>query len=238
MTGRRMTNKNISTMDEYPVIEPFTNLPAGEFAAIAADPAWSFKAYTPLTEINGHGRRDAGRHYRVMSLDAIKALPVASVARRDAHLFLWVPGPHLAQGFEVLKAWGFKYSAIAFVWIKLRASFDRNAATLLPPFYFDDDFHVGLGHTTRKNAELCLLGRRGSPRRVSRDVRELIIAPRREHSRKPDEAYERIMQYARGPYLELFSRQRRSGWTVWGNEVERFEPRHTGGAIMHEATPQ
>ena len=86
------------------------------------------------------------------------------------------------------------------------------------------DFAIGLGLTTRHNPEICLLARRGRARRIAKDVRELIIAPAREHSRKPDEAYRRIERYAAGPYLELFARQRRPGWTVWGNETGKFTP--------------
>lgn len=94
-----------------------------------------------------------------------------------------------------------------------------------------DDLHVGLGYTTRKNAEDCLLFRVGKPRRAARDVEEVIIAPLREHSRKPDEAIERIERFCDGPRLELFARQSlRPGWDMWGNEVGKFpssfSPRH------------
>jgi len=208
---------------------PFGDLPAGEFAAISADPPWHFRAYTALTKSNWVSRRDAEKHYPVLGLEDIKAMPVKALAARNTHLFLWVTGPCLPKAFEVMEAWGFRYSGVAFTWIKLKKSFDANAATLLPPFYFDSDFHTGLGLTTRKNAEICLLGRRGSPKRLSREVRELIIAPRREHSRKPEEAYDRIMQYGSGPYLELFARQRRAGWSSWGNQVGHFA--HNGAHI-------
>ncbi len=81
---------------------------------------------------------------------------------------------------------------------------------------------MALGHTTRKNTELCWLGRRGNPKRLDKGVRELIVAPVREHSRKPDEIYERIERFCAGPYLELFARQRRNGWFSDGNELDRF----------------
>jgi N6-adenosine-specific RNA methylase IME4 len=85
---------------------------------------------------------------------------------------------------------------------------------------------MGNGFTTRKNAELCLLGRRGKPRRNSKGVRELIVSPRRKHSQKPDEQYARIEHFCSGPYLELFARQRRPGWTAWGDELDKFEPEY------------
>ena len=83
-----------------------------------------------------------------------------------------------------------------------------------------------MGHTTRQNAEYVVLGRRGKPRRLCKDVHQLIIQPRREHSRKPDEFYARVERYCTGPYLELFARQRRPGWTAWGNELDKFEPEY------------
>ena len=83
-----------------------------------------------------------------------------------------------------------------------------------------------MGHTTRQNAEYVVLGRRGKPRRLRKDVHQLIIQPRREHSRKPDELYARVERYCTGPYLELFARQRRPGWDCWGNEIDKFEPEY------------
>jgi N6-adenosine-specific RNA methylase IME4 len=79
-----------------------------------------------------------------------------------------------------------------------------------------------MGMTTRKGAEICLLGKRGSPRIHAHDVRELIVAPRREHSRKPDEQYARIERLCDGPYLELFARQRRPDWISIGDEIDKF----------------
>ena len=85
---------------------------------------------------------------------------------------------------------------------------------------------MGTGFTTRKNTEDCLLGRRGRPPIKARDVRELIVSPRRKHSQKPDEQYERIERLVDGPYLEIFARQRRPGWTAWGDELDKFEPQY------------
>ena len=155
-----------------------------------------------------------------MSIEQIKAIPVANVAAPDSHLFLWTTGPCLPVAFDVIKAWGFRYSGIAFTWIKLKKSYRPDQLRLLPTA--DADFHVGLGFTTMKNSEFCLLARRGSAKRIAKDVRELIIAPRREHSRKPDEAHQRIERYATGPYLELFGREQRPNWTVCGDETEKF----------------
>ena len=177
---------------------------------IAADPPWKFKAFAETGL-----KRSAERHYPTMRLADIKDLPVKDVAAADCHLFLWTTGPHMPQALEVMKAWGFKYSGIGFVWIKLNKG--------APAFWMNErDFFTGMGYTTRKNAEICLLGRRGSPKRLRKDVHELIIAPRREHSRKPDEFHSRVELYASGPYLEMFGRQQRENWTVWGNQTDKF----------------
>lgn len=202
--------------------DPFAGLPRGHFGAILADPPWHFRARTALQVGNPTGRRDAEKHYPVMSVEDIAALPVRQMAAKDAHLFLWITGPLLVEGkhIAIMKAWGFKPSSMGFTWIKLKRSYTVAQLRLVP--LADADLHVGLGLTTRKNAEFCLIGRRGNAKRLSKSVREIILAPVREHSRKPDEAYERIEAYCAGPYLELFARQRRPGWSAWGNEADRF----------------
>jgi len=193
----------------------------GDFRALLIDPPWTFKSRTALQTANWNSRRDAEKHYNVMSLDEIKAMPVKQIAAKDSHCFLWITGPCLPWGFEVLNAWGFKFSTVAFVWAKLKRSFEHKQLQTAPAIA--SLFHTGLGLTTRANAEYVLLGRRGNARREAKDVRQLIVAPVREHSRKPDEIYERIERYCCGPYLELFSRQSRPGWTTWGQEATKFD---------------
>jgi N6-adenosine-specific RNA methylase IME4 len=185
-------------------------LPDQKFAVVYADPPWNFATRS------AKGLLSRPQHYSRMSLDEIKDMPVRNCADRDCWLFLWTTGPHLDQAFEVIKAWGFKYSGMGFVWIKLRS----RAMSL---FFTAADLFMGGGYTTRKNAEFCLLARRGKPKRLRADVMEVMISPRREHSRKPDEFYERIESFAAGPYLELFSRTSRPGWEMWGNEAGKFE---------------
>jgi N6-adenosine-specific RNA methylase IME4 len=103
--------------------------------------------------------------------------------------------------------------------VKLRRGFDTE-----PRFtpLIEDDLYLSLGLTTRKGSEDVLLGRRGNCRRVAKDVREVILASVREHSRKPDAIYSRIERYCAGPYLELFARTRRPGWDAWGDQVDMF----------------
>jgi N6-adenosine-specific RNA methylase IME4 len=171
--------------------------------ALLVDPPWYWKARSAA----GDGR-SANQHYAVMSLDDLKAYPVREMAAPDSWLFLWVVSSMLPDGLEVMSAWGFEYSSTAFVWVKQNKAGDR--------------FITGMGMTTRKGAEICLLGKRGHPRIRAHDVRELIVAPRREHSRKPDEQYERIERLVDGPYLELFARNRRPGWISLDDEIKKF----------------
>ena len=158
---------------------PFEGLPLEYHCSIAADPPWRYETFSE----KGKGR-SADRHYLTMDLAAIEQLPVGRLAARDAHLFLWITGPCLVRGMHipVMRAWGFEPSAMAFVWIKAKRSAVENGN-----FFLDEAlFTKGMGHTTRQNAEFVVLGRRGSPRRLHKDIHQLIVQPRREHSRKPN----------------------------------------------------
>lgn len=176
------------------------NLPAidGGWGAIAADPPWGFRTYANNNVAPARGAQP----YSVMSIDDIKALPVGNVAAPNSLLFMWTVSHLQREAFDVAEAWGFKPVSVAFVWDKGR---------------------MGMGYWTRQEVEICHLFKRGKPRRKSRGVRSLIKAPRREHSRKPDEQYQRIERLVDGPYLELFARQAWPGWTAWGNQVGKFE---------------
>ncbi len=199
---------------------PFQNLGHRRYRAIYADPPWHFRARTALQTANWTSRRDVERHYPTMSLRDIRDLPVRELASPEGcHLFLWITGPMIVQGahLEVMDAWGFRPSSIAFTWLKLARRIDSRQFRMFA--FGEEDMHVGLGLTTRKNTEFCLLGRRGNASRRGKDVREVLLSPVREHSRKPDAAYERIERYCDGPYCELFAREARSGWDCWGDEL-------------------
>lgn len=191
----------------------------GCYRVIAADPAWTFVTRSA----KGKGRSPE-QHYSCMSIAEIKALPVADIAAPDSVLFLWVTDPHLQIGLDVMEAWGFRYSTVAFTWVKLQASLAGWSLKQIAKCYPDlaPAFFMGCGYWTRANPEMCLLGVRGHPERNKRDVRQLIIDPRREHSRKPDEAYARMRRLVKGPAIELFARTGRTGWHSWGNETEKF----------------
>jgi N6-adenosine-specific RNA methylase IME4 len=146
--------------------------------------------------------------------DAGSEVPVRHVVAEDALLFLWVINPMLQAGLDVMKAWGFEFSTVAFTWAKTTRSSDPA---------WNPKWHFGMGYWTRSNAEICLLGVRGTPKRINADVRQLVVAPVREHSRKPDEVYTSIERLCGGPRLELFGRQSRPGWDVRGLEATKFD---------------
>ena len=181
------------------------------YRVIYADPPWSFATYSA----KGKGRA-ADAHYDTMTLDDIKALPVAEWAAPDCVLLLWATDPLLDRALEVVAAWGFKYKTVGFYWAKLNKS-----AGLLS--FDESSFFTGLGFWTRANPEPCLLATRGHPKRLAADVRKLVVSPRREHSRKPEVIYERIEALCPGPYLEMFARSSRPGWDSWGTQADLFD---------------
>lgn len=188
------------------------------FPVILIDPPWEYSVFSK----KGEGR-SASQHYPTMTLEQICALPIELLAEKNAHLFLWMTGPGLVRGdhVKVCEAWGFRPSSMAFVWIKTKVAFSSGN---LFSFMLDEAcFGKGMGHTTRQNAEFVVLCRRGSPRRKSKSIHQIIVAPRRQHSRKPDEIYRRIEAYADGPYLEVFARQQWPVWTSAGNEIDKFK---------------
>lgn len=142
-----------------------------------------------------------------MDINEIKALPVGQLAAVDCALFLWVTFPCLYEALDVLDAWGFIYKTVAFVWVKQNRQ--------------SDGLFWGMGYWTRANAELCILATRGRPRRKSAGVHQIILSHVEQHSKKPDEARDRIVALMGDlPRIELFARQKSPGWDVWGNEVE------------------
>jgi N6-adenosine-specific RNA methylase IME4 len=148
----------------------------------------------------------------------IAAMPVAALAADDAALFMWATFPKLAEGLEVIRAWGFEYRTCAFVWIKANRNFQIGQTLLIPED--EVDAFWGMGRWTRSNAELCLLGLRGKPKRMSGGVHQLIYAPIDRHSAKPRETYRRIEALMGDvPKVELFCRNPEPGWDVFGNEV-------------------
>jgi N6-adenosine-specific RNA methylase IME4 len=184
------------------------------YAAILADPPWRFATYDKRAAVVSLSDRSVV-HYRTMPDEEILALPVGELAAEDSVLFLWMVWALLPLALRTIEAWGFQYKTCAFAWLKGHAG-------QLELFRDDVSATMGPGYWTRANSEVCLLATRGRPRRIAMNVRQGIIEPRREHSRKPDCVRERIERLCAGPYLELFARSRRAGWDAWGDEVGRF----------------
>lgn len=169
-----------------------------KYNIIYADPPWRY-------ERNGV-QGAAEKCYPTMSLTDICKLPINNMADKNSILFLWATFPMLKEALQVIESWGFTYKSVAFVWLK------QNRV--------NDDWFYGLGFWTRGNAEICLLATKGSPKRASNRVHQFIISHLRGHSRKPDEARDKIIELVGDiPRVELFAREATAGWDVWGNEV-------------------
>lgn len=194
----------------------------GGFKTVLADPPWRFQNRTGKVAPE-HRRLD---RYSTMSLEEIKALPVADVTTKNAHLYLWVPNALLPEGLAVMEAWGFRYVS-NLVWAKRRKDGGPDGR--------------GVGFYFRNVTELILFGVRGSMRTLAPARRQvnMIETRKREHSRKPDEQYGLIESCSPGPFLEMFARHPREGWSVWGDEsAEDVVPRgktyrgYAGGPLL------
>jgi N6-adenosine-specific RNA methylase IME4 len=226
-------------MDAEPLEPPpvFAPLPTieGGWACVACDAPLNYDTWSPA----GQGRAPS-KHYRTHQLEAVATLlPLQPALARGAWVFLWTSGARLEKTRTLMSEWGFTYSTVAFFWFKTKSS-NGAGPKLISTSDIEAEFFFGLGKTTRQNVEFCLLGRRGRPKRVARNVRQVIVAPRREHSRKPDEFYERVERFCPGPRLKLFGRESRLGWSVWGDEATKFDlsAPHTDDAPWREPCPR
>ena len=181
------------------------------YRVILADPPWKFGSRLRNGTPKANGTKNT-RFYHVpypeMTTKEICAMPIKDICEKDAALFIWTTDAHIPDCLEVIKAWGFKYSTVAFVWVKK----EKSGVT---------SCHVG--HWTNKSSEICFIATRGRMSKYiqSRKVRQLIEACRDKHSRKPSESHERIeMLFGDVSKVELFARSHRAGWDVFGNQVE------------------
>lgn len=197
---------------------PFEGLKKNGYRAVLMDVPWKF-----LVRSEKGMDRSPENHYSTMTLEQIKALPIRDLIHpKGTVMYFWVIDTHVQMAFDVLAAYGFAYKTVGFYWAKTNR---------------DGSFFTGMGFWTRANpehayeayfgeneqeVERAFLATVGNPKRTGKDVRRLIVSPRREHSRKPDEIYNRIEALTDGPYLELFARQHRPGWSQWGDEINKF----------------
>ena len=174
-----------------------------KYNIIYDDPPWSYKVWS---RDSGLGR-SAESHYATMKKKEIQQLLIQNLCNKDCVLFLWVTYPCLLEGLELIEIWGFTYKTCGFSWIKLNKKNNK-------PF-------VGMGYYTRANNEICLLATKGKTlKRQSKAVKQVILSRIEEHSKKPAETRDRIVElFGDIPRIELFARQYADGWDCWGDEV-------------------
>lgn len=178
--------------------------PMQGYGVVLVDPPWTYTSEGRPTEAPGAGwHGDASKHYPTMKLADIKALPVGEWAQADSMLWLWAVNSMLPQAIDVMSAWGFTY--------KTCLTWGKTTKAGMPAF--------GMGYWLRGATEHVLIGTRGKIKPGIRDARSLFLSERLEHSRKPDQVHELIERYHPGPYLEVFARRSRQGWSSWGNEL-------------------
>jgi len=171
-----------------------------KYSVVYADPPWSYN-----DKMSGHSF-SLDHEYKTQSKEWISSLSVGSISAKDSVLFLWAVSPQLPEALQVMKDWGFKYVTVAVCWSKNHKSGKKVK---------------NLGRWTMGNVEVCLLGRKGRPQRLVKNVRQLVEAERTRHSQKPAEVRNRIVELMGDiPRIELFAREKTEGWDVWGNEVE------------------
>ncbi len=192
----------------------------GGFQTILADPPWRFVNRTgKVAPEHRHLRR-----YRTMELEEITALPVTTLVGERCHLYLWVPNALLPDGLQVLRAWGFSYKS-NLVWYKVRKDGGPDGR--------------GVGFYFRNVTELLLFGVRGKNARTLKPGRRqvnLLPSAKRDHSRKPEAFHDLIERCSSGPYLELFARERRAGWTQWGDELGPLPQEQAAPALEDDPT--
>lgn len=179
-----------------------------KFATVLADPPWQFQNRTGKMAPEHHRLS----RYPTMTLQEIRELPVQSIIRDTAHLYLWVPNALLHDGLLVMESWGFTYKT-NLIWYKIRKDGGPDRR--------------GVGFYFRNVTEMILFGVRGKNARTlqpGRSQANIIASRKREHSRKPDEQYDIIESCSEGPFIELFARGQRKGWVGWGNQAEEYAP--------------
>jgi len=188
-----------------------------KYQIIYADPPWDYKNKRKGI-VNGNRsltNKNGVTPYKTMTLDEIKKLPVRDLCDSNCALFLWTTMPYLEKSFEVIKSWGFEYKNVGFVWLKTYTA--KKPKSL--EFYMKSTY--GINYYTKLNIEICLLAIRGKMTPISHNVSAQIIAPREKHSKKPDIVAEEIVKlFGDVSRIELFARDVKNGWDVWGNEVE------------------
>lgn len=173
-------------------------LPDKKYNIIYADPPWSYSNSGSIKAISSN-------HYHSMTNKDIYKLPVSGISEQNSILFLWATFPKMHEALNTIKAWGFEYKTVGFVWIK-KNKCGSNC--------------FGVGWYTKSNAEVCLIGTKGKAPKQSNSISQIIESVREEHSKKPDIVRNKIVDFCGDlPRIELFARQYSPGWDVWGDEI-------------------
>ncbi|WP_338662599.1 MT-A70 family methyltransferase [Pararoseomonas sp. SCSIO 73927] len=189
---------------------PFGELRRGWYRTILADPPWAFRLHSDAGDA-----KSPQHHYNCMDLADIQALPVADLADPEGcALVMWATAPMMPQALATLAAWHFAFKTMG-TWAKRSRTGGAWA--------------FGTGYVFRSAAEFYLVGTRGRPELAARNVRNLIVAPTREHSRKPDQLRHDLERLFQPPRAELFAREATQGWDAWGNQVGKFTPEAAHG---------
>ena len=188
-------------------VKDFKNVISGKYSAILADPPWRFTNRTGKVAPE-HKRLN---RYSTLTFEQIRELPVQNAAADKCHLYLWTPNALLTEALKVMESWGFQYKT-NLIWHKIRKDGGPDGR--------------GVGFYFRNTTEIVLFGVRGTMRTLApaRSQVNIIKTRKREHSRKPDELYAIVEACSPGPYLELFARGGRKGWTCWGKQADNYEP--------------
>lgn len=181
-----------------------------KFDLILADPPWTYNDPKGTKALGG-----AVASYSVMSDKDLQSLPVQDITSKDSILALWATMPKLQEALDLMKAWNYIYKTCAFVWVKTNPSWKDFPVN-------KNDIYSGLGHYCAGNSELVLLGKRGKGlERQTKSIKQIVIAPRGNHSSKPEEVRQRLeLLFGNVNRLELFGRKKVDGWIVIGNEVQ------------------
>lgn len=180
-----------------------------KYQIIYADPPWG---HNDKMETHSFSQLN---HYKTMTTREICNLPIKNITDKNCILFLWVVNPMLADALEVIKSWGFKYKTVGFCWNKISKH---------------GKWISNLGRWTMGNMEICLIATKGKPKRIKKNIKQLVVSERKKHSEKPQEVRNRIVELmGELPRIELFARgdrqkdllgyNRYDGWDMWGNEV-------------------
>lgn len=212
--------QNVPITQKYPTLtkQQLMELKINKYQIVYADPPWKFhlspdKAYTSKQKFDENGvqvypRLDIDNQYETLEAKDIAALPIQDFIDKDAACFMWTTDTHMPQALEIMKAWGFTYKTVAFVWEKQTNK--GNPVCLLGPW-------------THKTYEICLFGTKGAMMKHKKDskIRQMVKAERTIHSKKPQEVADRIVRmFPDCSRIELFARDAKPGWDVWGNEVQ------------------